>query len=125
MYENRWVQLAFIIFLILVFFGLVLWGWSNGGKAAKSDEIIKDSQSITKGFEYFYKDQNRFPTTGEFTDDNLMRGYISNFPPQNFPSPECEKSFDYFSKDPQSYDLRICLPKAAKGFQKGWNSIKN
>ncbi len=123
MLKTKIFQYAFILFLIALIGSLLLWGWNNGTRAAKSKTVLKDAGVIAQGFEYFHADQNRYPTTGEFDDDNLMRTYIANYPPQNFITPDCQKTYDYFSKTPQTYELRICLPKAAAGYRQGWNAI--
>ncbi len=124
MFQTRWFHNTLIILLALAIAGLLFWTWTNGYKAAKSKTILKDANAMTQGFEYFLKDQNRYPTTGEFTDNNLMRTYISNYPPQTFPGGVCAQTYDYFSASPNSYELRFCLPKGMKGYQTGWNSVK-
>lgn len=124
MIVSRWSQNILLGLLVVILLLLVWWGWSNGVRAAQSNRIVKDAQSIKEGFKEFYKDQNRYPSTGEFTDSNLIRPYVTNFPPQNFPTANCPRSFDYFNSNPQTYELRFCLPKAAAGFPAGWNTLK-
>lgn len=124
MIQSRWSQnvLLSVLFIILVL--LIWWGWGNGVRSAQSKRIVKDARAITEGFAEFYKDQNRYPTTGEFQDSNLLRPYIVNFPPQEFPTEICSNSFDYFNATPQTYELRFCLSKAVSGYQMGWNTLK-
>ncbi len=123
MLQSKIFQNIFILFLVILLALLLWWGWNNGTQAAESKTIIKNAEVMTQGFDYFYKDQNRYPTTGEFTEDNLMRTYIANYPPQNFTSETCKATYDYFSASPQTYELRMCLPKAVNGYQEGWNRI--
>jgi type II secretory pathway pseudopilin PulG len=123
MLQSHWSQNTFIVALLIILAVLGFWGWSNGLAASRSKAIVKDAKSIQQGFEHFHADQNRYPTTDEFTDANLMRSYLSNFPPQNFPNKVCPKSFDYYNPSPQTYELRICLPKAASGYNQGWNTL--
>jgi hypothetical protein len=124
MIQSRWSQNLLLGFLIAVLLGLGFWGWQNGVRAAQSKRIVKDAQVLTEGFKEFYKDQNRYPSTGEFENVNLMRPYVTNFPPQEFPTAQCAKTFDYFNSSPQNYELRFCLPKAVGGFESGWNTFK-
>lgn len=124
MIQSRWSQNILLGFLVVILLLLGLWGWSNGIKASKAKRIVKDAQAMAKGFNEFYKDQNRYPSTGEFDDTNLMRTYISNYPPQEFPTAECPKTYDYFNGSSETYELRFCLPKAAMGFNIGLNTIK-
>lgn len=124
MIQSRWSQNIFLGLLLVILALLVWWGWGNGVSSAQSKRIAKDAQVITEGFKEFFKDQNRYPTTGEFQNNNLMRPYIVNFPPQEFTSEICSKSFDYFNATPQTYELRFCLPKAVSGYPAGWNTLK-
>jgi hypothetical protein len=124
MIKSSWSQHIFIGLLVAILALLSWWGVSNGIKAAQAKRVVKDAHSIVAGFAEFYKDQNRYPATTEFTNNNLLRPYIANFPPQSFLSADCPKTFDYYNSTPQTYELRFCLPKAAGGFQAGWNSLK-
>lgn len=124
MIQSRWSQNILLGLLVVILGLLVCWGWSNGVRSAQSKRIVKDAQAITEGFKEFYKDQNRYPTTGEFQNHNLIRPYVTNFPPQEFPSELCSKSFDYFNATPQTYELRFCLPKSSGGFPAGWSTVK-
>lgn len=124
MIQSRWAQNLLIGFLVIVLAGLVLWGWTNGLKSAQSKRIVKDARTMTAGFTEFYKNQNRYPTTGEFENLNLIRPYVANFPPQEFPSEICPQSFDYFSANPRAYELRFCISKSVQGFPAGWNVLK-
>ena len=103
---------------------LVWWGWGNGVRAAQSKRIVKDAKVITEGFKEFYKDQNRYPANTEFDEPNLLRPYITNFPPQEFSTEVCPETFDYYNASPQVYELRFCLSKAVNGYAVGWNTLK-
>jgi hypothetical protein len=84
-----------------------------------SKRVVKDAVTIQDGLEYFFKDQNRYPSTGEFKDINLMGSYISNFPPQSFVSDACPYTFDYFNPSPFTYELKFCIPAAVGTFPAG------
>ncbi len=114
-----------ITVLALAALGAIGLGMLNGVKAAQSRQISKDAKAIIAGLEYFYKDQNRYPFVGEFEDQNVMRQYVSGFPPREFPSELCEKSYDYVNNFRNDYELRICLPKGVSGYKAGWNVIKS
>lgn len=124
MIQSRWSQNILIGLLLVILATLVWWGWNNGVKSAQSKRVVKNANAIVEGFKEFYKDQNRYPTTGEFQNNNLMRPYIVNFPPQEFPSETCSQSFDYFNATPQTYELRFCLSKKVGNYQIGWNTLK-
>ena len=124
MIQSRWSQNILVGLLIVILSSLAWWGWGNGIDAARAKRIVKDARAMSAGFTEFYKDQNRYPATTEFENNNLLRPYISNFPPQTFPSEICPKTFEYYNSAPQVYELRFCLPKAVNGFQIGWSTLK-
>ncbi len=121
MLQSRWSQNTFIALIAIVLVALCWWGTTNGIKAARSKMILKNAAAITEAFEHFKKDQNRYPTATEFESNDIMRGYISNFPSPEFLTATCQKNFQYVNPTAKSYELRVCLPKGAKGFRGGWN----
>ncbi len=124
---NLWklVKIIGAVLAIAVLAGLLFWTALNGHRAAQSRQVLKDAKAITAALEYFYQDQNRYPAITEFEDQNVMRQYLSNFPPQQFASGVCEKSFQYQNSFRSDYELRVCLPKASQGYRAGWNVIKS
>lgn len=113
-------SLAVIVTVAVLWMAIV-----NGQRSAQSRQIVKDVESITQALEYFYQDQGRYPSINEFDDQNVMRQYLSNFPPQQFVSGICDKSIDYVNTFRSDYELRFCLPKSVKGYRTGWNAIKS
>lgn len=118
----KYIGLAILVGLVVF---LLWWALLNGSRAAQSRQVVKDATAIVSGLDYFYKDQNRYPSIGEFNDQNVMRQYLSNFPPQDFNSGVCSGSFDYVNTFRDDYELRFCLPKGVKGYKTGWNSFKS
>ena len=123
MIQSRWSQNTLLGILAVILLLLVIWGWDNGVRAAKAKRIVKDANMMAAAFTEFRNDQNRYPATTEFQNSDVMRRYVTNFPPQEFPSELCPRSFDYYSASPQTYELRFCLLKGVKGFQEGWNTL--
>lgn len=123
MIQARWSQNLLLGFLVITLGLLVWWGWSNGVRAAQSKRIVKDAKIMTQGFKEFYKDQNRYPVNTEFDNPDLLRPYITNFPAQEFQSQTCPETFDYYSANSQTYELRFCLSKAVSGYKVGWNTL--
>lgn len=120
-FEKRWKQNTFIGLIVLVILLLCFWGTVNAIKSAQSKSLIRDGQSIVQGFEYYKKDQNRYPFTSDFSNVDMLKEYINRFPPKQYLTATCETNFEYFSDSPESYELRICLPKGAKGLPAGWS----
>ena len=118
------LKIIAIILFVLITLGAVWLAISNGRKSAQSRQIVKDAAAIAVALEYFYEDQNRYPSSDEFLDQNVMRQYADNFPPQEFLSANCSTAFEYVNTFRSDYDLRFCLPKGVAGYRTGWNSIK-
>lgn len=115
---------AIVIFVTLAVL-LLWWAYTAGQHAGQSRQAVKDSKAILQALEYFYQDQDRYPSTDEFKNDNLMRQYLSGFPPQQYPSELCPKTFEYANSFRNDYELRICLNRGVLGYQTGWNKIKS
>lgn len=121
----KWIKYVLLGILIIITALGLWWAVVNGIAAAKSKQILKDVAAIQEGFEFFKQDQQRYPSQDEFADNDIMRGYLSGFPPEQFPTAQCSETYDYFNAFPNSYELRFCLPKAIQGYQAGWNKVTN
>lgn len=102
---------------------LVLIGGANAGKtSARAETVAKIAKNLVAGLDDFYRDQDRFPSAAEFSDNNIMLNYFSVFPPQDFLSAKCPGgNFIYKRLDLRHYQLNFCLPKPALGYKAGWN----
>jgi hypothetical protein len=100
-----------------------LQGISSGNQVAASQSVSESAQNLQKGIEYFYQNENRFPTAVEFADQATMAGYFTNFPPKDLPSKQCSQSYLYKRISDSSYQLSFCLPTSVNNSKKGWNTI--
>lgn len=107
--------------VVMIFVVVIVWGVFNGIKAARSKSILNDARTITTALQYFFEDQDRYPTGLEFTDDNLMAPYLSNLPAQEFPDNRCTQSFNYSNPFPRQFQLDVCLSKGIGSANVGWN----
>lgn len=124
MIQSNWAQNLLLGLLVVILASLVWWGWGNGVRASQSKRVVKDAIAMTEGFKEFHKDQNRYPVTTEFDNPDVIRPYVTNFPPQEFATTTCPDTFDYYSANSQIYELRFCLSKAVSGYNIGWNTLK-
>ena len=120
--QQLWKILAVIVVAVILFFGVFL-GLSSGKHKAQSQAIATNTESLQKALEFFYSDQNRYPTALEFANTAIMSQYMSSFPPANIVSKNCPETFTYKQQSVSSYQLRFCLPAAYGGAAAGWNSI--
>lgn len=109
---------------LLVFLFFAWLGYRSGKQQAQSRLTIANAQALKQGFEYFYSDQDRFPSPAEFTDSNLMGIYYSVFPPKALAVKNCPQTFRYQNSGPRNYILAFCLPQASGGYVLGWNQLK-
>ncbi len=123
MFSTRLMQNFLLGFLGLVLVLGVWWMGLSGVRAGKSNAIIKNASMLKQGVQYFFNDQNRYPTALEFQDRNLMLNYFSAFPPQAITGGPCSQTYNYTSATAKTFVLEFCLPRAAAGFAAGWNKV--
>lgn len=113
------VLAAAVILLLSVFAGA-----KSGQNLGRSAAVVSNAKELASGVNYFYGDQDRFPSAIEFqSDKNLMLNYFSDFPALDLPSSKCPKSFVYQRPSPQAFKLNFCLPAKWGDFNAGWNQI--
>lgn len=118
------LKITGIVIFVFITVGAVWLAITNGQKSAQSRQIVKDAAALAVSLEYFYEDQNRYPSNDEFLDQNVMRQYADNFPPQQFLSATCSENYQYVNTFRTDYELRFCLPKGVAGYRAGWNTLK-
>lgn len=102
---------------------VMLSGVGSGKREAASLNIVASTQNLQKGLDYFYQDQNHFPTAVEFSDEAIMLNYFNNFPLSEIPSTVCSQTYIYKNISPNSYQFNFCLPTAQSVYKSGWNSL--
>ena len=110
--------IAAVVLLLVIFSGIGM-----GKKIAQAAITVQTSKNVVVALQYFYRDQNHYPTAVEFADQNLMLNYMSNFPLPDYPSSNCSQSFVYKRADAGSFQLSFCLPSSSGVYQSGWNTI--
>jgi hypothetical protein len=109
---------AAVILLVVIF-----WGAGSGQKQAEAQTVISAAKSTVSALQFFYQDQNRYPSATEFLDQNVMLNYLSSFPLPQLVSNACSQTFVYKKITENSFQLNFCLPVAEQGYQQGWNVI--
>jgi hypothetical protein len=111
--------------LAVVLFMVLMWAMNKGKRQAEAELIIQNTQAIQESLEFFFRDQNRYPSALEFSNLNIMNSYLNPYPPLKLVSKSCNETFVYKRPAPVVYQLNFCLPIATKGFKQGWNVIGN
>lgn len=107
----------------VILFWAISSGIQNGKNIAQAALVAQNAQSLAKGFDFFYQDQNRFPSALEFQNNNLMNEYFGSFPPLSFASSICPESFLYKRPGLKSFELNFCLPANYQNYRPGWNKL--
>jgi len=123
MFSTNLKQNLLLIFLAAVLLMGVIWAALSGIAAGKSSIVLKNATALDKGLGYFFADQNRYPTSLELQDRNLMLNYFSIFPPAAILGGKCAQTFQYANPTAKTFELDFCLPKAASGFPAGWSKV--
>ena len=117
------LRLLTVLIVAVILLLCIITGWSSGKKYSEAETVYKNTASLNQALNFFYSDQNRFPTALEFAENNLMLNYLTAFPPIEFISSNCQQSYVYKRNTKDSFQLSFCLPTALLGFNKGWNTI--
>lgn len=113
-----------IALVVLFFLVLCIWyGYKAGFAIAQTRFISLNTRALQKGLDYFYQDQNRYPTEAEFKNTELMKRYFVNFPVPNETIASCGPSITYASYRQLSFTLDFCIPRSTGNFIKGKNSV--
>ena len=113
----------FVILSVLILIIAFVAGISRGTTQAQAQATYEEAKQIKQGMDYFYSDNNRYPTSAEFADPGVMGSYFKNYPPQPVNSSACPQSFVYKQLSAASYQLNFCLETGLNGFAKGWNAV--
>ena len=124
MLSAKLLQNLLVAFVVLLLIAGLSWATVAGTRSGKSAVILHDVAALKDGLQYFLADQNRYPTSIEFQDRNIMSNYLSNFPPQQISGGSCRQTYSYSSPSAKTFELAFCLPKAHAGFATGWNKLK-
>ncbi len=112
------VLLLAVILLLEIIFGI-----QSGKNLAEARVIASNAEQVSRGLEYFFNDQEKYPNPAQFNDRNLMVNYFNIFPPEEFQNKSCPNTFEYRSPDEKRYELNFCLPSKFENYPAGWNKI--
>jgi hypothetical protein len=121
---KKYLQILTVAGSTVLLFLFLYWGVLSGNEKAQAQTVIQDAGQLVKAVDYFYNDQNRFPTAEEFLDRVAFGMYVNNFPPQQFTSATCPQTYVYKRISVTSYQLNFCLPANSNGYVKGWNRVE-
>ncbi len=125
-----WLQLTAVGLVAVILLYVTYSGIRSGSTDAKSEVVLANAKTLAEGINYFYEDQDRFPSDEEFSNADVMSSYIEGYPPINIFSGACigneqdNSTYSYFSLNEKSYELSFCLPSEIGGYKAGKNTVK-
>ncbi len=120
---QKLIQYLLAAIILIVFLSILVGAWHNGQARSQSALILQSADELEQGLSFFYSDQNRYPTAIEFASPQIMGIYLIPYPPAEFVTKFCSRSFVYQNASPKFYRLSVCLPKARGNALTGWNQF--
>lgn len=119
---QNFIRVGVVGVVILVCALSVWWGVVGGKQKAQGALIAHNTDQVKQAINFFYRDQDRFPTVAEFSDRGGLGLYLSSQLPE-LSVAGCDKAVSYSilaNKQPQ---LSVCLPRSSGGYKAGINTI--
>ncbi len=120
---KRFLPGVAVVLSLAILIGCVFIGFNKGLALSRSIVTFENAKQLKIAVNYFYNDNNRYPTVSEFSDGAVMNSYLKNFPSQLPASAACAQGFAYKQISPNSYQLNFCLDSGTQGYGKGWNGV--
>ncbi len=117
------LQLVILVAVVILFVLVLLWGIFSGLALGKAQSTYRQVDNINTALGYYFKDQDRYPTADQFSNQKiLVPYYMQAMPiPESAGSGVCSnyKDFLYSQKSPKTFTLQFCLNAKAYGVSKG------
>lgn len=121
--QPGYVRGAVIAIILLILFLTSFFGFRAGRDLAKSTLTLQQVQGVLQGLDYFYSDQDRYPSPTEYESKGVMAWYLSPIPVPGVVSKQCPTTITYDTFDERAFTLRYCLPRATAGQAAGAHQL--
>ncbi len=121
--KTNWLNYFTVITLAVVFLLVLVWGFGSGKSKAQSETSLNQALQIQTALEYFFKDNDSYPSSFEFKDVKVMGSYFKKFPINFVPSENCNQNLLYQRIKLTQYELSFCLDAKTQGFESKWNKL--
>ena len=121
--NNKISKILTVFILTVILLVVVLSGVKKGSSTAKAEATILITEQVMDALEYFYQDQERYPTVFEYGDFETISWYFTKYPIANFSSENCPETLKYIRSSSQKYELDFCLTSPVGKYAQGWNKI--
>ncbi len=116
--KNAVVGVVWFVLLVVLFVAFFV-----GRDLARSNFAFKQVGQIISGLDYFYQDNDRFPSEVEFSEVNLMQKYYANLPYYSVVSKKCPSPIEYTSFDRLTFQIDFCIPRNYFGWMAGQHRV--
>lgn len=121
--KKKWINYFTVTLLAVVFLLVLLWGVGSGKSKAHSEISLNQTMQIQIALEYFFRDNDMYPSSFEFKDVKIMGSYFNQFPIGFATTDMCKENFIYNRVKLNQYELSFCLDTQIQDFQKKWNKL--
>ena len=122
-FSKNFRTLSAVIFVAAVLLLAAFSGINKGKQLAEAQTVEQTARNLFSALQFFYHDQERYPTALEFEDRHIMLNYLNNFSLPVFSSKICSQNFFYKRASLNGFQLSFCLPAPVKSYSAGWNTI--
>lgn len=99
------------------------YGFRAGRDLAKSRLAVSQVAASMKALDYFYADQDRYPSSSEFDDRGKLGVYATLVPFPQVTSKDCPGTLAYDTFDERSFVLSYCVTRGFESQTKGIHKI--
>ncbi|MDB4939855.1 MAG: hypothetical protein JWO40_280 [Candidatus Doudnabacteria bacterium] len=119
--QSYFLAAAFVLFVLSIVLGIF-----SGVASGKDQATFKNVGNISNALQFYYSDQDRYPTETQFNDQKiLIPFYISAIPKPENAQGVCAgvTDFKYTQQNAGSYKLDFCLVQGTAGLSKGMHTL--
>lgn len=113
--QPQYIRAAIVTFVAAVVGLTSFFGFRAGKDLARSDVTLQQIKGVVAGLNYFYADQDRYPTPQEFIAQSALGVYVAEVPVWGVASKLCPVPYVYDTFDQRSFRLTYCLPRGFGG----------
>lgn len=113
--QPHYIRNAVIALILVILATISFFGFRAGRDLARADLAVKQTAATMKALDYFFSDQDRYPTATEFGDPQTFGIYLSQVPIPLVASKQCPRPLAYSTFNQRTFVMRYCLPREFQG----------
>ena len=121
--QPGYIRTAVLCLVLFLVFLTSFYGFRAGRDLAKSHLVVQQVAASMRALDYFYADQDRYPSSSEFGDQGRLGVYATLVPFPQVTSKDCPGTLAYDTFDERSFVLSYCVTREFDGQAKGVHKI--